>query len=86
VPLWVRQGKLLRFERLESVQPANAGLLSLYGRWLYGQMSGMSRALPLESIRFALEMDGLPREEWPETAERLIVLHGIVLENEPEDR
>ena len=63
---------------------ANLELLSLYGRYLYGQMSGMSRALPLESIRFALELEVVPRETWPDMVERLIYLHSIVMENEPE--
>jgi hypothetical protein len=58
----------------------NLDLVSFYGRYLVGQFSGMSSALSLEAVRAAFDLDGVPREDWPEMTRRLVLLHSWVVE------
>lgn len=66
-----------------SADPENLDLLSLYGRFLVGQYAGMTEMLALPSVVAALEINGVPRDQWPTTAERLLCLHGLFEKNRP---
>ena len=50
-----------------------------YGEYLVGQMSGMSEALDLGSVKAALEIDDVPRERWEEDTKRLVMVHNEVM-------
>jgi hypothetical protein len=66
-----------------TASPDNLDLLSLYSRKLSGQYAGMSNALSLEAVRAALDLEGIPREEWSEMTDRLIRLHRLFEEHRP---
>lgn len=67
----------------ETVSTENAETISFYARYLVGQYSGLSEALSLPAVQAALEIDGVPREEWPEMTERLVRLHGLFERHRP---
>lgn len=50
-----------------------------YGTYLIGQTSGLSDALDLGAVRAALEIEDVPREEWPEETRRLLQVHNEVM-------
>lgn len=64
----------------DDTDPANLDVLSFYGRYLVGQYAGMGQALNLDSVRAALEIDGIDREDWPEMTSRMLFLHGVFVE------
>ena len=49
--------------------------INLYASYLIGQTNGMSDALSLPAIRTAFEIEGIPREEWPELTQDLLLVH-----------
>ena len=66
--------------------PDNLELLALYGRYLVGQYAGMGRALNLDAVRAALDIEGIDRQEWSEMTRRLLVLHAAFVEALPKDK
>lgn len=50
-----------------------------YASYLVGQMAGMSEALDLAAVRAALEIEDVPRDEWPVLTRRYIVIHNEVM-------
>ena len=67
----------------DEASPANLDLIDFYLRFLPGQFSGMTNALSLEAVKTALEIDDVPRQEWPDMTERLIRLHNLVEQHRP---
>lgn len=68
----------------DTADPANLDLISLYCRYgLPGQTNGLSTALSLAAVKDALDIEGVPREDWPEMTERLIRLHGLFDQHRP---
>ena len=67
----------------ETAQAENIELIAFYGNYLVGQFAGMGEALSLDAVRAALDIDAVPREDWPEMAQRLILLHSIVIATQP---
>lgn len=69
----------------QEADPENLDLLSFYGRYLVNQYAGMSNALNLDAVRTAMEIEGVEREAWPSMTERLVYLHGLVVDTLPKD-
>jgi hypothetical protein len=68
----------------DTADPDNLDLISFYCRYgLPGQTNGFSTALSLGAVKDALDIDGVPREQWPEMTERLIRLHALFEQNRP---
>lgn len=44
----------------------------------------MGRALALDAVRAALEIEGIDREDWPDLTERIMILHAAFIETLPE--
>lgn len=57
----------------------NVELLDFYGDYLVNQYAGMTEALSLEAVRAALDIEGVPREDWPDMTVRLLGLHSLVM-------
>jgi len=62
----------------DEVDPANLGLITTYGSFLAGQFAGMGDALSLPAVQSTMEILNVEREERPEMARRLVLLHGLV--------
>ena len=66
--------------------PENLDLISLYTRKLADQYAELSNALSLDAVRTALDLEGFPREEWSEAADRLVKLHMLFEEHRPKGK
>ena len=49
--------------------------INFYSEYLIGQTNGFGEALTLIAIRTAFDIDGTPREEWPEMTHRILLIH-----------
>lgn len=70
----------------EDADPDNLALLDFYGRYLIGQFVPMSDALSLDAVRAALDIDQIPREQWPEHTRRVLILHRAFVECLPKEK
>lgn len=64
--------------------PENLALLEFYGRYLIGQYQGMGEGLSLPSLVAAFEIGRVPRRRWESMTDRLLYLHGVVVECQKE--
>ncbi len=64
----------------DEVYPVVEKSFEFYSMYLSGQMSGFSEALDLFSVRAALEIEDIPREDWPGEARRCLLIHGELME------
>lgn len=66
----------------DQADPKNVELIGIYTSYLGGQFSGMGDALSLTAVQATMEILDVPRDERPELARRLVVLHGMVREEQ----
>lgn len=66
--------------------PENVALLDMYGELLVNQYAGFTDALNLEAARAAMDICMIPREEWRDTARRLIIIHTRVVATIPKKK
>lgn len=66
----------------DHADPKNVELIGLYSSYLGGQFSGMGDALSLTAVQATMEILDVPRDDRPEMARRLVVLHGLVREEQ----
>lgn len=66
----------------DTTDPENLELIGMYASYLYGQHAGMTDALSLPAVIAAMDILSIERDDRPELARRLIVLHGLVRERE----
>lgn len=57
----------------------NLEAMDFYERYLVGQTAGLGSGLSLDAVRAALEIDEVPRADWPERSRRLLLLHREVV-------
>ncbi len=55
--------------------------LEFYSLYLSGQMSGFSEALDLSSVKVALEIEDIPREDWPAETQRVLLIHSELMQH-----
>lgn len=53
--------------------------LGFYGAYLNGQMSGFSEALDLSAVLAALQIDDVPKDDWPALTRRCLLIHGEMM-------
>jgi len=49
--------------------------INLYASYLIGQTNGMSDALSLPAVCKAFEIEGIPKDEWPNLTQDLLLVH-----------
>lgn len=59
--------------------PENLTLLDFYVSYLIGQYAGMGEALSLDAVRAALDIEGIPRDEWAGMTRRVLIFHRAVV-------